>query len=188
MLTRPPFWLKATTIAALALYPLLVYSLLGRLHAGWLAGLLIIVASLRLIWQRNAMGWVMWAAALLIVVATAIQQNGQALRYYPVAMNLAMLILFAGSLRFPPSIVERLARLTEPELPEAAVAYTRTVTQVWCLFFVLNGSLALVTAVWASDALWALYNGLIAYLLMGVLGAAEWCVRQRVRARHAYSN
>ena len=66
------------------------------------------------------------------------------------------------------------------------MAYTRKVTQVWCGFFVLNGGLALGTALWASDATWALYNGLIAYGLMGVLFAGEWVVRRRVRAGHAH--
>ncbi len=57
--------------------------------------------------------------------------------------------------------------------------YTRRVTQVWCGFFVLNGGLALCTALWASDAGWALYNGLVAYVLMGLLFAGEWLVRRR---------
>ena len=47
-------------------------------------------------------------------------------------------------------------------------------------------TLALVAAglaLWAPLAWWTLYNGLIAYLLMGLLFAAEWLVRQRVRGR-----
>ena len=59
--------------------------------------------------------------------------------------------------------------------------YTRTVTKVWLGFFVFNGAVALATALWASDAVWALYNGLIAYCLIGILGGAEWLVRRRVR-------
>jgi len=66
------------------------------------------------------------------------------------------------------------------------VAYTRRVTQVWCGFFVLNGSVALVTALWASDATWALYNGLISYCLMGCLFAGEWLVRRKVKAGHGH--
>jgi uncharacterized membrane protein len=76
-----------------------------------------------------------------------------------------------------------LARLREPDLPPHAVVYVRRVTQVWCGFFLLNGSVALATALWASERVWALYNGLIAYLLIGTLFAVEWLVRQRVKAR-----
>jgi uncharacterized membrane protein len=50
--------------------------------------------------------------------------------------------------------------------------------------FVLNGSLALYTAVAADIEVWALYNGVIAYVLMGLLFAGEYLVRRRVRRRH----
>ena len=85
----------------------------------------------------------------------------------------------------PQSIVERMARLSEPDLPASGVAYTRTVTKVWCAFFVVNGSIALATALWASQAVWSLYNGVIAYVAMGVLFAGEYLVRLKVkRANH----
>jgi uncharacterized membrane protein len=57
------------------------------------------------------------------------------------------------------------------------------VTQVWCIFFAVNGALALVTALWASAATWSLYNGVIAYLLMGLLFAGEYGVRCHFKRR-----
>jgi len=79
------------------------------------------------------------------------------------------------------SLVERLARLQEPELPTAAIRYTRRVTRVWCLFFIGNGLFSGWT-VWHGDlALWSLYNGLISYLLMGALMAGEYLIRRRSR-------
>src|SRR5262249_17447534 len=93
--------------------------------------------------------------------------------------------LFALSLWKGPSVVERLARLREPDFPPAAVRYTRRVTQVWCVFFVVNGTIATATALWASPAAWALYNRLLAYVAMGLLMGGEWLVRRRVRARIA---
>ena len=77
---------------------------------------------------------------------------------------------------------ERLARLHDPELDAHGVAYTRRVTIVWCGFFILNGGIALATALWASEQTWALYNGFITYALMGLLMGGEWLVRRRVRA------
>ena len=50
-------------------------------------------------------------------------------------------------------------------------------------FFVFNGSIALIT-VFCEDAVWALYNGFIAYLLMGTLFLGEWLIRRRVKAAH----
>ena len=170
-------------IALSLAYPLAVYSLLGRFEPRWLALLLCALAVLRA-WTTRERVW-LWAAVgsgLLAVWAT-LANAALPLKLYPVLVNVALLLLFALSLRFGPPVAERLARLQEPNLPEQAVAYTRRVTQVWCGFFVLNGGLALATALWASDYLWALYNGLVAYVLIGMLFAGEWLVRQRVKAR-----
>jgi uncharacterized membrane protein len=100
----------------------------------------------------------------------------------PVAVNLALLSVFGASLRFPPPIIERLARLREPDLPARAVRYTRRVTQVWCCFFAANAAAAAFTAAWGDHAVWAFYNGFLAYALMGALFLGEWLVRRRVRA------
>jgi uncharacterized membrane protein len=58
------------------------------------------------------------------------------------------------------------------------VRYTFRITQIWCAFFLINGTLAAYTALFTSRAAWALYNGLIAYLLMGALFAGEWLYRR----------
>lgn len=80
-------------------------------------------------------------------------------------------------------LVERLARLRDPQLPDAAVRYTRRVTQIWCVFFILNGSIALFTAIYGDMTLWTAWNGMIAYLLMGALMAGEWLVRRQMIKR-----
>jgi uncharacterized membrane protein len=98
-----------------------------------------------------------------------------------VLVNAVMLLIFAGSLFYPPSVVERLARLQQPDLTPQGIRYTRRVTQVWCGFFIINGSIALVTALWSSFEWWSLYNGLIAYLLMGLLFAGEYLIRRRTQ-------
>jgi len=41
-----------------------------------------------------------------------------------------------------------------------------------------NGSIALWLAVWGTARAWAVYTGAIAYLLMGILFAAEYTYRQ----------
>jgi len=167
-----------------AAYPLLVYLGLGRFEPRWLALLLAALAVVRALAspRRDPFWWWAAAAALLLAAATALINQAMPLKVYPVVVNLGLLLLFGASLRHPPTVVERIARLTEPDLDAAGVRYTRRVTQVWCGFFVLNGSLALLTACWGDDKLWALYNGFIAYLLMGSLMGGEWLVRRKVRA------
>lgn len=117
-------------------------------------------------------------AGLAALAATVVLTNSELLlRLYPAAVNVGMLVLFGLSLIRPPSMVERFARLAEPDLPEAAIVYTRRVTVVWCAFFVGNGGAAAYTALLASRETWAWYNGFLAYLLMGVLFAGEWAFR-----------
>jgi len=167
-------------------YPLVVYWAMGRFEPRWLAVLLLVLALLRALATRQAV-WLAAAggAALLATLATVFNE-ALPLKLYPALVNAVLLVVFATSLAFPPSAVERIARLTEPDLPPEGVAYTRRVTQVWCMFFVFNGTLALITALWMSDRAWALYNGLIAYVLIGALFSVEWLVRRRVRARHSH--
>jgi uncharacterized membrane protein len=88
-----------------------------------------------------------------------------------------MLAIFACSLKFPPTVIERFARLKSPQLSLKALAYTRKVTVVWCCFFVVNASIALYTVFFASTKIWTLYNCFISYCLMVGLLLAEFLVR-----------
>jgi uncharacterized membrane protein len=61
----------------------------------------------------------------------------------------------------------------------------RRVTVVWFVFLLGNATVSAATAVHGDMALWTLYNGLVAYLLMGLLFAVEFLVRRRVQGRAA---
>jgi uncharacterized membrane protein len=106
-----------------------------------------------------------------------------AARLYPVFMNLTMLIAFGLTLWRPPSMIERFARITDPELDADGVAYTRKVTWAWIVFFILNGGIALWTALCGTWLQWGAYNGGISYVLAGTLMAVEYMIRRIVRAR-----
>ena len=94
-----------------------------------------------------------------------------------------MLILFAASLTMKQTVIEKLARIKEPDLDAKGVAYCRNVTKVWCVFFIINGSIALYTALFTSLEHWMLYNGFISYMLMGLLMAVEYIVRLKVKKK-----
>lgn len=171
----------------LMLYPLLVYSGLGYWGAESLAMVLLVLAALRLAASRwwgvpTGNSTVLMLAVALVAAVTLASGSVMSLKAYPVIINSFMLALFALSLWRPPSMVERFARLREPDLPASAIPYTRKVTMVWCGFFLLNGSIATAT-LFASDRVWAIYNGLLAYVFMGLLFAGEYWVRQRVRQK-----
>jgi uncharacterized membrane protein len=171
-----------------AAYPLAVYVGLTRFSARGvgllLLGLLLPGLLLKLRGARREDMWVVLRLPLSIAALlglAAILDDARFVFALPIAINAALLAQFFGSLRGTP-LVERFARMQNPALSPAQVAYCRTVTKVWCVFFVVNACLSGALARWAPLAWWTLYNGLIAYVLMGVLGASEYVVR-KVRFR-----
>lgn len=181
-------WRIALLLAALA-YPLLIYFGLAVFEPRLLGAALLVLLLLR--HGRDAARLIRdmplveraLPLALVALAAAIIAANSELLlRLYPAVMSFGLLAIFARSLRHPPSLAERFARLAEPDLPPEGVRYTRQVTQVWCVFMAVNGVIALATA-FASRELWVLWNGLLSYLLMGALFAGEWLVRRHVRAR-----
>jgi uncharacterized membrane protein len=185
--------LTVAAVAALMLYPLVVYAVIGRFGATGVAAVLagacvarLVVLKLR---GRPSFGdgyiVLVCAGGVALAAASYWRDDSAAVLYYPVLVNAVLLGVFAASLARPPSVIERIARLREPDLPPAAVVYTRHVTVVWTVFFALNGAAAFYTAVFTSLETWALYNGLIAYLLIGGLFAVELAVRSVVKARLA---
>ena len=166
-------------------YPLAIWLLGDRVQPRWLALSLVLLGALRLAatGQRKWIGLALGAFALAAI--TGVLNVGWPLRWYPVFVNGSLLVLFGVTLFRGPSMAERLARLREPDLPPHAVEYTRKVTMAWCGFFVVNGSIAAATSLWGTDAQWGLYNGGIAYGLMGLFAGAEYLVRLRVKKRNS---
>lgn len=103
-------------------------------------------------------------------------------RFYPVIISAVMLGAFAWSLRRRATpLVERFARRLEKQpLGAQGVAYCRHVTWAWVIFLSAHLGVTVAT-LWASAEVWALYNGAIAYGLMGLMFVGEWFIRRRVR-------
>lgn len=120
----------------------------------------------------------------LVLGVGFVLDSDMGLLLYPVVINAVLAITFYYSLLNPPPIIERLARLTKPNLPEHAIKYTRKVTIVWLCFFIINGLISYYTAFFCELQTWTLYNGLISYILMGTLFAIEYLVRLQVQKRH----
>jgi len=183
-MTRAP---AAASHLLFALYPVLIFVGLQFFDARSVG--LFVLAALAVRYRRTALGvmsglsvWQWLALTLPVVLGVAVvATNSEALLLlYPASISASMLILFGTTLLHPPTMIERFARMHKPDLPAESVRYTRHVTEAWCLFFVGNGAIAAYTAFFASREAWALYNGLIAYLLMGALFAGERLVRRRL--------
>ena len=167
-----------------AVYPVAVY--LGLTHfgardLGVVLGLLLLpslVQRVRAARREDLLVAVRLPLSVLSLLAlSALLDDARLVLALPVLINLALLAQFGASLASTP-LVERFARMQQPSLSAEQVAYCRAVTKVWCGFFVVNGLTAATLALVAPLGWWTLYNGLLAYLAMGLLGATEYVVRK----------
>lgn len=171
-------------VLAGVLYPFIVY--FGSEHVsapvfGLILGGLWLVRAPALL-RRPGGGW-MLGITLAYCAVLALGGEEHLVRWYPSLICALLFAAFALSLKYGPPIIERIARVTEPDLPPVAVAYVRKVTWVWVIFFAANGIASGVLAAWASLSWWTFYNGILAYAVMGVLFVGEWVFRQRLRRR-----
>ena len=185
-MTLPFVRAGARVVLALG-YPLAIYFALLWFEPRWVAAVAIGLILLR--WRGRALGMfagLSWlshaviAGSLLLSLGAAVANDETLLRLYPAVISLALLALFGLSLRTPPSMVERIARISHPDLPDEAARYCRHVTEVWCGFFAINAAISIWSALAASREVWAVYNGFVAYLAMGVLFAGEWLLRRHL--------
>tara|TARA_R110000744_G_scaffold1965_6_gene7675 strand:+ start:5431 stop:6000 length:570 start_codon:yes stop_codon:yes gene_type:complete len=171
------------------MYPFAVYIGLNNIKPEYLAIILIAFVLMRIFLVRTnlkKLPWLLPASMLGIVaiMASAFTDSTIGFKLYPLAINFAMLVVFAYSYFKPPSVIETFARLGEKNLSPPAIKYTAKVTLVWCLFFIVNGLVSLYTAVFMSLDSWMIYNGFVSYVMMGTLMLVEYLVRLKVKKKH----
>ena len=165
-------------------YPFIVYFAHRRFETraagGLLLGLVALSLALRIrgpaaeVWQlvRQHLG-------LVLLIGLAIVTGERfVLLLLPMAVSLFLLGTFGWSLYAGPPIIERFARLVDPDLPDFCVPYCRKVTIVWCVFMAANAGCAAWLALVGPIEWWTVYTGLVAYLLVGIVFAAEFIVRK----------
>lgn len=147
--------------------------LVVRALAAWLRG----AFKRDLLWTT-----VLGVGLCLICLGVRDSLGSRFLLLYPVIINVSLLLVFGQSLRLKVSVVERFASLKVPpeKRDHSFKRYCRKVTLAWVIFFIINGSLALATVLIGDPALWALYNGFISYILLGLMFAGEYLIRLRV--------
>jgi uncharacterized membrane protein len=167
------------------LYPAIVYYALTRLGARELALVLLPIVAIMAIARmprerraRSLQALATPAAMAVLIGLTALLDDPRFLLAMPVLVNAILLAGFAGSLLGEMPLVERFARMQVDDLSQEEVEYCRQVTLTWCVFFVCNGGIAGLLAVLAPLSWWALYTGLLSYVLIGLLGASEYVIRK----------
>lgn len=116
--------------------------------------------------------------------ASLILTSSWYIKLYPVIVNIILLIVFAHSLYRPPTVIEIFARQKEQVLSDSALTYIRKVTLAWAIFFLCNGLISLYTVFLSDERYWAIYTGLISYLLIGFFFLIELIIRKTVMKQH----
>ncbi len=169
-------------------YPILVY--LGLLYFSAMSvGLVAIgLLVLRLAFQPSRSRLGAFAPVLIapacVIAALLPFDDVLAVKLYPVVISLSVAAAFGVSVMFPPTVVERIARVMEPKLNERGVRYARAVTLIWVATLVANAAISAWTAAYATLEIWTLYNGFLSYVFMGTVFALEFVNRQRVKSSH----
>ncbi|QIM62080.1 hypothetical protein A1D29_01445 [Pasteurellaceae bacterium Orientalotternb1] len=149
----------------------------------WLNGLIGVMAVMWLLKGIQAVRFQRFFAIGMAVLLTviAVTRSLETMYWYPVIISGVLLTLFGSSLFSEQSLIERLARLQDPNLPPQAIGYTRRVTQIWCGFFLFNIATCTALILTQQYQWWAWYSGGISYLIMGILFGGEWLVRQKIK-------
>jgi uncharacterized membrane protein len=165
-------------------YPVAVYLGLPRLGTKsfglGLAALLLVGLPFRLVGRKREHIVPILRIPLTVVcllLLGALFDDRRFVLAMPVLTNVLLLVQFGSSLRTVP-IAERFARAQEEHLSDAQVAYCRAVTVLWCGFFVGNGAVSALLALFAPLGWWTLYTGALGYVLIGLLATGEYIVRK----------
>jgi len=169
-------------------YPLFVYFGLEILEAQYIAILFALIFVIRHLINKKSTNNIphlnfIFITIIILLSYSALTNSAMALKFYPVVMSCCFLFIFGYSLYKPPTIIQLIASLRE-KLDEKAVIYTRKVTKVWCVFFILNATIATWTIYQDNAQIWVLYNGFLSYIAMGLLMGGEWLIRQKVKNKN----
>ena len=127
-------------------------------------------------WQR--VSWIALSLVFLIYFLVGLKE----LAYlYPVFINLLFCIIFFLSLRSE-AIITQIARKYEEIrggiLDSKAISYTRNLTKIWILFFIINGLISFCLIFLEDKIYWTIYCGVVSYILIGILFIVEFLYRK----------
>jgi uncharacterized membrane protein len=161
-------------------YPFVVHWLIaaGRprlalwLSAAALAGLCWSLGQAR--WRWTGIGLV----AALLVLASAAQLDLLVVYMPPIVINLGLACFFASTLaRGREPLISLFARLERGSLPAELAVYTRRLTWIWVIFFVLMAGVSATLAVTGARVAWLWFTAIGNYLCVAALFGGEYAYR-----------
>lgn len=182
--------------ALIILYPLLVFSALVifKLNIRYLS-LLLIVLSIAYIFinRQNYHGrhpvFILISPAILFTIGSLcftlpffIDSDYLykiLLKIYPAMASIVFFIIMGTSIFIPPNLVYTMVNLFDKDLKINVDAgyyarYCHRCAIAWCLFFIVDAVISLITSFKASDLIWAIYNSGITYIIMALIFVVQY--------------
>jgi uncharacterized membrane protein len=167
--------LKIIVILLTLIYPFIVFvALQKQLSLKFMSLFLTAIILINFIKSKQK---ITLAFGLLLSTLLYITNNDLFLKSYPVIMNLIITITFYASLSSTPIITQITQKMKLKQTNQTKI-YTKNLTIIWTIFLAINTVISFTT-LFLSPFVWTLYNGLISYLLMGILFIGEFCIRRR---------
>jgi uncharacterized membrane protein len=169
---------KGVTMTTLfLLYPYLVYKgiekgvvwLAPSIFAGIFLYQAVLAKKVRIRLRKLLIASLLLAGSYYLQSVTA--------KVLPVLIQLMLLYFFARTLVKGPPFIESFVRLEFSHLPDEVVRYCRQLTWLWSGFFAFNALVCTGLAIWGPDAWWTLFNGVMIYVMIGLLTLGEYIYR-----------
>jgi uncharacterized membrane protein len=178
---RSVHWRALLSTVACVAYPFLVYWVLAQ-RRPWLGLALTLAASLGLCVSLPGPRTRVIAAIVVLAIAAAAVTFGDPsslLFLPPLGVNLALAWFFGRTLApGREALITRFARLERGEPEPEVLAYTRRLTWVWVVFFLLMAATSAALALSGAHAAWVGFTAVGNYLCVVALFALEFAYRR----------
>lgn len=81
------------------------------------------------------------------------------------------------------TVIQKIAKLMYQNIKPIALDYMRKLTYAWAIFTFCNFIISLYT-VFLTEKIWAIYNGCISYLLVGIFFVIEFWIRKSFKRKY----
>jgi len=178
-------FVRALAVVFFIAYPFIIYFGLSVLPPSFFGLVLLVLLGLRfgvLLPEERLVFLPIIVIFFGYAAATMYFDNQQLLLFYPAFVNFTLCIVFTNSLRSEEPLLLRIVRSRGYAISDHTPKYLFWLTAIWAAFFVLNGSVSIWTSTLSLQA-WTLYNGLISYFMIAILGVGEWLFRRYYKKR-----
>lgn len=190
---KPDSILQNLVKISLLIYPLIAHIGILMDQVIWSVCYLLVVVyfnSLKLFYQHRLIG-VGFSLLMCVLVYFLFRSEMHVSIMYlpPVLIPVWLAFVFIGSMRTESALISKIAeRIEGKPLDQKHLRYTRQLTAVWGIVFVLMVCEAVVLALWASHEMWSWWVHIGNYFVIAILFLVEMMMRHKLSGQRVNIN